>query len=283
MSAGRLIVPLAEPCLSSSGVLVSGATMTVYLTGTTTPAVIYADEGLTTPILNPQTSNSAGRFYQQSTAIWADNSVGYDVLLSFPDGETFTFTDIFLLGSMAAGGSYMPISGGTFTGPVYGLTPAANDDSTEIPNTSWVQSLLESYATLISPNFTGTPEAPTAATGTDTTQLATTAFVINQIAAQTSLITAYAQLTISGGVLTIAKNTGFSAITRSGTGAYNLTFTTAQADTNYLVFVTIGNTTQLAGVVPPANKTTTAFAVQVLTSNNNPQDPSAVSILVLGT
>lgn len=49
---------------NANGVIVSGAGLWVYATGTTTPASIFTDEGLTTPASNPLTSDSAGYFPQ---------------------------------------------------------------------------------------------------------------------------------------------------------------------------------------------------------------------------
>lgn len=49
---------------NANGVIVSGAGLWVYETGTTTPASIFTDEGLTTPASNPLTSDSAGYFAQ---------------------------------------------------------------------------------------------------------------------------------------------------------------------------------------------------------------------------
>lgn len=100
MTAGRLILPIAEPILNADGVPQVGALLTVYENNTTTPASIYTDEGLGTPLANPQTSDEAGRFYDQSTEIWADGSVAYSVKLEWPDtdGTVYTFDDIWLVG-----------------------------------------------------------------------------------------------------------------------------------------------------------------------------------------
>lgn len=48
----------------SNGVIVSGAGLWVYATGTTTPADIFTDDARTTPASNPLTSDSAGYFAQ---------------------------------------------------------------------------------------------------------------------------------------------------------------------------------------------------------------------------
>lgn len=50
------------PALDASGNPLSGAKITFYENGTTTPAVVYADYELTTPLSNPVVANSAGQF-----------------------------------------------------------------------------------------------------------------------------------------------------------------------------------------------------------------------------
>lgn len=283
MASGRLIIPSIDPVLTSAGVVNPGATLTVYNTGTTTLASLYADQGLTQPIANPQTAGSNGRFYAQGTAIWANVANGYDVVLNLTDGESFTYTDVFLLGQSTSGGSYMPTTGGVFTGSVQGITPATNDNSTNLATTAYVQNNLANVLTTaggqtLSANLSGV----TATYGTSSTVYATTAFVQAALAGSQQIY-AQAYITIAAGVLTIVKNTGFSSITRSSAGAYNFTFTTPEADANYLIFGGVVNTTQLACVFPPANKTTGGFAASVLTYNNIPTDCSALSIIVVGT
>ena len=52
--------------------------------------------------------------------------------------------------------SYMPLSGGTFTGPVYGPTPGVADSSTALSTTAFVKS--QNYASTIAPTITGLHE-----------------------------------------------------------------------------------------------------------------------------
>lgn len=59
-----LIYPPLFRAENASGVIVSGAGLWVYQTGTTTPANIFTDEALTVPAANPLESNSAGYFAQ---------------------------------------------------------------------------------------------------------------------------------------------------------------------------------------------------------------------------
>lgn len=70
-----------------------------------------------------------------------------------------------------------PLASPALTGTPTAPTPTADDSSTKIATTAYVQEELGDYAPLASPSFSGTPTAPTAATSTNTTQIATTAFV----------------------------------------------------------------------------------------------------------
>ena len=142
MASGRLILPLSEPTLTATGVPNVGATLTVYDTGTTTLAAIYADAALGTPITNPQTSNAAGRFYQQSTEIWADVSIAYDCVLSLTTGETFTYLNVWLVGAPQSISGYAPINSPIFTGVPQAPTPAANDSSGKIATTQFVTTAI---------------------------------------------------------------------------------------------------------------------------------------------
>ena len=83
--------------------------------------------------------------------------------------------------------TFMPLSGGTFTGPVLAPTPTTADNTTKLATTAYVQSNLaaylsaaaaaSAYAPLASPALTGTPTAPTQAASDNSTKLATTAFI----------------------------------------------------------------------------------------------------------
>lgn len=74
--------------LDSSGNPISGATLTVYTAGTTTPAAIYRDALLTVPMSNPTTgsdkADSAGRFPQ----IFAQPNTLFDILEKDAGGST---------------------------------------------------------------------------------------------------------------------------------------------------------------------------------------------------
>lgn len=172
---GRLILPIAEPCISNTDTLVVGATLTINVAGSGTLANLFSDAALSDPITNPLTSDSAGRFFAQTTVLWADDSQAYDCDLNYNNGTSFTFPNLYTVGPQASTSGLAPINSPTFTGVPQAPTPASNDNSNKIATTNYVQA--QAYAPLASPIFTGTPEGPTAAPGTNTTELATTAFV----------------------------------------------------------------------------------------------------------
>jgi hypothetical protein len=282
VAGGRLILPLAEPVLNESGVIDPLAILTVYETGTTTVAALFGDAGLTLPITNPQNANAAGRFYDQATAIYADDSAAYDCVLQLTDGETFTWDEISLLGPPLSVGGFAPLNSPAFTGNPTAPTPAANNNSNSIATTAFVVTALEPYAPLASPAFSGVPTVPTAAPGTNTTQAASTAFVEAALGDIPTRI--YANLSVAGGVLSILSQNGFGAITRSGTGAINFNFSSAMADTNYGFTYGIQFATSLVAMMGTATKTVNAFSVQVLEpSNNLQQDPTEIFIEVIGS
>jgi microcystin-dependent protein len=142
MAGGRLILPAADPCITSAGLLNSGAVLTVFNTGTSVLADIYADPDLTTPILNPQYSNQAGRFYTQSTQICADATAAYDVELAFTDGETFTYDQVYCLGPAPTITGFAPLNSPAFTGTPTAPTPAANDASSKLATTQFVATAI---------------------------------------------------------------------------------------------------------------------------------------------
>ncbi len=181
MARGRIILPISEPILNADGAPVTGATLSFYEDGLTsgTLATIYAEESGGSALANPQTSDSAGRFYDQSTEFWADTAMAYGAVVDLTDGSTLTYENLYVLGAATNISGLAPINSPTFTGVPQAPTPSINDDSAKIATTAYVQG--QHYAPLASPTFTGVPVAPTAAVNTNTTQIATTAFVVAQI------------------------------------------------------------------------------------------------------
>jgi len=71
---------LADPLfdiVNANGAPISGAKAYFYVTGTTTPTNVYADNGLTTPLTNPVIADSAGRF----VPIFLDPAVTYRLVV----------------------------------------------------------------------------------------------------------------------------------------------------------------------------------------------------------
>lgn len=89
MAAGVLVVPGAQPSRSRNGGSVI-AELRWYANGTTTPATVYADSGLTTPLSFPVVSDDAGRF----VLMWADTATLFTVNWSTTDGQSATWDDL---------------------------------------------------------------------------------------------------------------------------------------------------------------------------------------------
>jgi len=142
MAGGRLVLPATDPVLTSGNLLNVGATLTVFLTGTNTLASIYGDLLLTSPLENPQTSNSAGRFYEQATQICADASAAYDVNLVLTDGETFFYSNLYVIGAPVNTSGFLQNPNVALTGVPTAPTPAANDSSSSIATTAFVAAAL---------------------------------------------------------------------------------------------------------------------------------------------
>lgn len=68
----------------------------------------------------------------------------------------------------------------------------------------------------------------------------------------------------NGSTPAVVDSYGFSGIAKNGTGDYTLTFSSAQADTNYVVQATLA--TSLADSIGLVNTLTTSFDINVLTN-----------------
>lgn len=92
--------------LDSNGDAISGATLTFYVTGTTTLSSVYANSTLATPLSNPVTADSAGRF----AAIYLDPTVTYRVILK--DGSGNTIKDVDPVSLSASGLTFLQSGAG---------------------------------------------------------------------------------------------------------------------------------------------------------------------------
>lgn len=222
MAAGLIYVPYSWPALLATGQPSAAATMSIFNTGTMTLASLFADHGLSTPITNPLTADSAGRFTVQSTLIWASDAQAYDVLLTFSDGSNLTFDNIFVLEAAGSLSGFAPLDSPHFTGVPTAPTPASNDNSGKIATTAYVQA--QNYAPLASPTFSGVPAAPTAASNTNTTQIATTAFVQSLVGSGGTFAPTSGSVTFSNGFI-IKSGQSLQSMTNPTTKA--ITFGTA--------------------------------------------------------
>lgn len=84
---------LADPLfdiVNANGAPISGARAYFYVTGGTTPANVYADNALTTPLTNPVIADSAGRF----VPIFLDPAVTYRLVVKDADDVAITNGDV---------------------------------------------------------------------------------------------------------------------------------------------------------------------------------------------
>jgi|GEM_PF-2112526 len=91
MTAGRLILDMPNPAVDRNGRPYSKAKLFFYQQGTTILQDVFTDATLTTPLVNPVVSDSAGRFAE----VWGDASDTYDVKWTDANNATiYTFEDI---------------------------------------------------------------------------------------------------------------------------------------------------------------------------------------------
>lgn len=101
-----LFAPPYMTVLDSDGNPVSGAKLYFYATGTTTPASVYSDSGLVTPLANPVVADAAGR----CSAVYLDSNVTYRCKVTTAAGATISDVDpIIGLGSSPS----IPVSAST--------------------------------------------------------------------------------------------------------------------------------------------------------------------------
>lgn len=89
MSAYQIFAFSSQQALDTAASVVSGATLTFSLTGTSTPANAYSDSALTTPVANPLSADAAGVFIP----VFLDPSVVYRVVLKTQAGAVLETWD----------------------------------------------------------------------------------------------------------------------------------------------------------------------------------------------
>lgn len=124
-----------------------------------------------------------------------------------------------------------PALTGTPTAP----TASANDSTTKIATTEYVQTELLDYATLASPALTGTPTAPTPTADDSSTKVATTAFVMTELVDYATLahptFTSNIELSAQAPVKFMdANSSNYVALRAPSTVSANVTWTLPATD-----------------------------------------------------
>jgi hypothetical protein len=88
--ASKLFYLPFRPALNLNGLVIPGAKLYFYLTGTETLAPIYAGESLSVPLANPVTANAAGRW----PSVYLDDTIVYRVVLKDASGVTIPGMDV---------------------------------------------------------------------------------------------------------------------------------------------------------------------------------------------
>lgn len=88
MAATQFLLPF-RPAFDSNGLIVAGAELYFYASGTSTPQPVYADETLLIELANPVTANAAGVW----PIIYLDTSLSYRAVLKDEDGNTLNDAD----------------------------------------------------------------------------------------------------------------------------------------------------------------------------------------------
>lgn len=89
MGAFQIFTQPSQQALDTAANVLSGATLTFSLTGTSTPTNAYSDSGLTTPVANPLSANSAGVFIP----VFLDPTVSYRIVLKTQAGAVLQTWD----------------------------------------------------------------------------------------------------------------------------------------------------------------------------------------------
>lgn len=89
MSAFQIFTQPSQQALDTAANVLSGATLTFTLTGTSTPTNAYSDSSLTTPAANPLSANAAGVFIP----IFLDPAVTYRIVLKSQTGTVLQTWD----------------------------------------------------------------------------------------------------------------------------------------------------------------------------------------------
>jgi hypothetical protein len=89
MSAFQIFTQPSQQALDTAASVLSGATLTFLVTGTSTPTDAYSEPTLTTPLANPLSANAAGVF----VPVFLDPEVVYRIILKTQAGVTLQTWD----------------------------------------------------------------------------------------------------------------------------------------------------------------------------------------------
>jgi hypothetical protein len=114
MANKQLMLP-ANRAFNSNGLAIPGATATLYVSGTTTPANFYSDTGLSTSLGPTLTANGAGRF---DIAAYQSESTAFRLIVKDAGGSQLDDIDPFYFGRV-----YSTATVEAATDPLPGVTP----------------------------------------------------------------------------------------------------------------------------------------------------------------
>lgn len=125
MADSRLFFLPFRPALDANGVIVPGARLFFYVSGTSVPQAPFSDAALTIPLENPVAANAAGVWPQ----IYLDPAATYRVLLRDANGGVLNEVDPYVPGVAGEG-----IPGGNVlsTGPAVALPTTQVDTGTNL-------------------------------------------------------------------------------------------------------------------------------------------------------
>lgn len=238
--------------VDANGEPAGGAVARFYDAGTTTPLTVYTTNALSVAHGTSITADAAGNF----APAWVGSGTAVKVEVEDSTGAALNaFTrDNFPTSAEDAG-----------TASDVGFTPTAEIPSSTVQDaiervqtnlgvaavSSFAQTLLDDANAAAARTTLGLGSAATLTAGTSANNLvqlngsaqlpAVDASQLTNLPIGFTLVAA-AQMDENSGSPTLSGDTGFSGVTRNGTGDYTFSFSSAEADTNYIVHVTPLNT-----------------------------------------
>lgn len=240
----------------SNGDPISGATAYFYLTGTTTPAVVYSDNGLTTPVTQPVTADSAGRF----PTLYEDPTVTYRLKLydgggslirdidplnptqttgtaAIADGSVSTaklatgaVTTVKITDGNVSNAKLADMAQATIKGRAAGAGTGVPVDLTATQATAILNNVVGDSG---SGGTKGLVPAPASGDAAANKYLKSDGTWAAPVAPSVPQCIGAAYVTISGTTPTLVSGFNLTCTYGSATGKWNIAFTSAPADANY--------------------------------------------------